>query len=271
MKVGPSAKKTGNTRKVGLAINQAIALIRDERVPEAIETVDEQLRFLSENPDLLLMKARCLASLEKPDHEKIRGLLRQSHSAGQRKELLYDLWFNAESKLNSANGIIEVSQKALEAQDFDRKSWLERMATGLVLRSKHRDLDSEIKDLMDASSFLTESLNFLDRTSKEIRIEELNSLHNLIWSRLEASNNHSWLTCFDMVLDLIKRGDVRTKMYANARRCLSESLAEGKPSERKKVAYNLCVDRFFGLLENRPEKDKLDRPFSDIKDSLYKI
>lgn len=271
MKVGPSAKKTGNTRKVGLAINQAIALIRDERIPEAIETVDEQLRFLSENPDLLLMKARCLASLEKPDQEKIRGLLRQSYTAGQRKELLYDLWFKAESKLNSANGIIEVSQKALEVQDFDRKSWLEKMATGLVLRSKHRDLDSEIKDLMEASNFLTESLDFLDRTSKEIRIEELNSLHNLIWSKLEASNNHSWLTCFDMVLDFIKRGDVRTTMYANARRCLSESLAEGKPSEKKKVAYNLCVDKLFGLLDDRSEKDKMDRPFSDIKDSLYKI
>ena len=271
MKVGPSAKKTGNTRKVGLAINQAIALIRDNRISEAIETVDHQLRILNENPDLLLMKARCLASLEKPDHEKIRGLLRRSHSAGQRKELLFDLWFNAETKLNSANGIIEVSQKALEAQDFDRKSWLERMARGLVLRSQYRDLDSEIKDLMEASDFLTDSLDLLDRTPKEIRIEELNSLHNLIWSKLEASNDHSWLTCFDMVLEMIKRGDIRTKMYANARRCLSEALVEGKPSEKKKVAYNLRVDRFFDLLKNRPEKDKTDRPFSDIKDSLCKI
>lgn len=271
MKEGPSVRKTGNTRKVGLAINQAIALIRDGRIPEAVQTVDEQLRFLSGNPDLLLMKARCLASFEKPDHEKVRGLLRESYAAGQRKELLYDLWYNAESRLSSANGIIEVSQKALEIHDFDRKSWLERMATGLVLRSKHRDFNSEIKDLMEASSLLTESLDFLDRTSKEIRIEELNSLHNLIWSKLETSNNLSWLTCFDMVLDLIKRGDVRTKMYANARRCLSESLAEGKPSEKKKVAYNVCVDRFIFLLDDRTEKDKIDRPFSDIKDGLYKI
>lgn len=271
MKVGPSAKKTGNTRKVGLAINQAIALIRDGRISEAIETVDQQLRFLSENPDLLLMKARCLASLEKPEHERVRGLLCQSYASGQRKELLYDLWFKAESGLNSANGIIEVSQKALEIHDFDRKSWLERMAMGLVLRSKHRDFDSEIKDLMEASAFLTESLNFLGLTSKEIRIEELNSLHNLIWSKLETSNNHSWLTCFDMVHDLINRGDVRTKMYVNARRCLDESVAEGKPSEKKKVAYNVCVDKFFGLLDNRPEKDKLDRPFSDIKENLCKV
>ena len=271
MRVGSSPKKTGNTRKVGFAINQAIALIRDNRVPEAIQTVDEQLRFLSENPDLLLMKARCLASLEKPDHQKIRGLLRQSYLAGQRKELLYDLWFNSELRLNSANGIIEVSQKALDIQDFDKKSWLERMATGLVHRSKHRDFDSEIKDLMEASSCLTESLKLLDRTSKEIRIEELNSLHNLIWSKLEGSSNHSWLTCFDLVLDLIKRGDVRTKMYANARRCLSESLAEGKPSENKKAAYNFRVDRFYCLLDDRPEKDKIDRPFTDIKDGLCEI
>jgi hypothetical protein len=271
MKQGPSVRKTGNTRKVGVAINQAIALIKDGRVSEAIETVDQQLRFLSKNPDLILMKARCYASVEKPDYEKVRNLLRQSLAAGQRKELLYDLWFKAESKLNSANGIIEVSQNALEFEDFDKKSWLERVAIGLVLRSKHRDFESEIKDLMEASSYLTKSLSYLDLTSKEIRIEELNILHNTIWSKLETSNNHSWLTCFDFVLDLMKRGDVRTKMYVNARRCLHESLAEGRPSERKKEAYNFCVDRFLEFLDERSEKDKIDRPFTDIKASLCKI
>ncbi|AMD01603.1 Divergent AAA domain protein [Halomonas chromatireducens] len=271
MKEGPSVKKIGNTRKVGIAINQSLALIRDGRIPEAIETVDQQLRFLSENPDLLLMKARCISRLDSPDYTKVRELLRRSYGKGQRKELLFDLWFKTESSLNSSNGIIEVSQLAIKIQDFDKTKWLERLATGLVLRSKHRDVISGLQDLMDASLALTKSLNYLDRTSKEIRIEELNSLHNIIWNKLELSNNHSWLTCFDMILDLLKRGDVRTKMFINASRCLAETRAEGIQTEKKKNAYNRCVDRFLELLDDRPEKDKHDRPFSNIRDELCEI
>ena len=271
MKEGPSVKKIGNTRKVGLAINQALALIRDGRVNDAIETVDEQLRFLSENSDLLLMKARCLMTLDSPNYIDARSLLRKSHEAGQRKELLYDLWYEVESKLNSANGIIEVSQRAIQLDDFDKEKWFERQAFGLVLRSKHRDSESELTDLMDASQALTESLNRLDRTSKEIRIEELNSLHNLIWNKLEQSNNHSWLTCFDIVFKLLNRGDIRTKMFFNANRCLAEARAEGRLTDKKKEAHNICVDKLLNLLDQRSVKDKSDRPFTDIRNDLCKI
>lgn len=268
LKEGPSTKKVGNTKKVGLAINQALALLREARVEEAIKTVDQQLRFLSENADLLLMKARCLIALTPANYSDARKILRKSHEGGQRKELLYDLWYEAETKLNSPNGIIEVSQIAVGRDDFDMKKWFERLAIGLVRRSKTRDSESEIKDLMEASSVLSKSLPYLDKTSKEIRIEELNSLHNIIWDRLEQSSNFSWLSCFDFIYELISRGDIRTKMFFNAKRCLEEALAEGKLTESKRNAYNHCVNRFFTLLDSRPEKDKLDRPFDDIQNNL---
>lgn len=268
LRAGPSIQKSGNRRKVGLAINQSLALLRDGRTGEAIATIDQELKLLSGNADLLLMKARCLMSEEFPDYSEVRALLKKSFDTGQRKELAFDFWYKAEEKMKSANGIIEVSQKALELDDTDKKLWYERLARGLILRSKVRSAESELKDLMEASQALTSSLKYIDKTAKEIRVEELNGLHDTIWRKTEVSPDYSWLSSFDMVLLMIKRGDVRTTMYINAHRCLMEAKAERKLSGKRREAYDICVERLFKQLESRPEKDKIDRPFLDIKKNL---
>lgn len=268
MKEGHSSKKEGNRKKVGLAINQSLALIKDKRIDDALKTVEQQLRFMPGNADLLLMKARCLLSTPQPEYEESRVILRKSYDSGQRKDLMFELWHESEKNLDSPNGIIEVSTKALEQEDIDKSLWLERLATGYVLRSNQRDSNSEIKDLLDASTTLSQSLKYLDKTSKEIRIEQLNTLHNIIWNKLENSNELSWLSCFDIILQLIKSGDARTKMYQNANRCLQEFRSEGKFSDKKKEAYDICVNKFIKLIDSRNPKDKADRPFEDIKESL---
>lgn len=264
MKEGPSSKKSGNRRRVGLAINQSLALLKEGRVAEAIATVDNELRSLKTNPDLLLMKARCLMSVSSPEFDEARKLLRQAIESGQKKELAYELWYKAEAGLASANGMIEVSTKALDLDDSDRKNWYERQAKGYVLRSKVRSGGSEMKDLMEASHALTQTLRHAGKMGKEMRVEELNSLHDVIWRKLEADTSYGWLSSFDMVAELIRRGDVRTAMYQNAARCLVEAKAERKLSGRWKTAYDICAEKFGKLLAGRPEKDKLDRPFDDL-------
>ncbi|EHD2282142.1 ATP-binding protein [Vibrio vulnificus] len=277
MKTGPVSKKSGNRRKIGLAINQAVALLKDDRVTEAIETVDNELREMKENPDLLLMKGRCLLNTDKPNYEQIRELFRTSHKNGQSKNLLFELWFQTEQKLNSSNGIIEVAQKALDSEDIDTNRWYERLARGYVLRANNRSSDtnksndSEIKDLMDASLALTRSLVGLDKSSKEMRIEELNSLHDVIWKKLENSSFFSWLSSFDILHDLILRGDTRTSMYLALDRCLVEAKQEHPQTKKKKEAISICGEKLYHLLESRSDKDKLDRPFLDIKKNLGEL
>jgi hypothetical protein len=269
MRKGTASKKSGNRKKVGLAINQSLALLRDGREVDAIKTIDHELEHLPRNPDLLLMKARCLMSLKSTNYDTVRTILRDSYQSGQRKELAFDLWYQAELELDSPNGIIEVSEYALKEDCSDVALWNERLARGFVLRSSMRSEATGIRDLMDASLALTNSLRVA--SSKELRVQELSSLHNLIWERLEDTRDYSWLSSFDLVYDLIKRGDTRTVMYENANRCLVEAKAEGKMSEKKKEAYNICVRKLTRLIDERANKDKIDRPFLDIKSSLLEL
>lgn len=266
---GPSTKKVGNRKRVGLAINQALALVRDERFEDAIDTVDRELKNQKGNQDLLLMKARCFMSMPKPRYEAASKLLRVSVGSGQRKELAYDLWFEAEATLDSPNGMVECATKALDLNDSDRASWSEKLARGLIYRARVRSGDAAVTDLLDASEALKETLQSSGKLEKQNRIHELSALHDLIWSRIEADNNFSWLSCFDILHKLIEQGDARTVMYRNATRCLVEAREEETNfSSKKKEAYEICVRKLQRLIDSRSERDKLDRPFDDLLDSV---
>jgi len=58
-------------------------------------------------------------------------------------------------------------------------------------------------------------------------------------------------------------------MYGTASRCLVEAKSEPAPSLRKKNAYNICANKFLKILDNRSDKDKIDRPFLDFQDDIY--
>lgn len=263
MKVGPTSKKIGNRKTVGLAINQSLALLRDNRLKEAIETIDSILKKLPDNPDLLLMKARCLMSSDNPDYNTVRVMLRKAVLFGQNKELAYELWYKSEDELEFPNGMIECAEKAIKLNDSNESNWSEKLARAFLLRSKVRNVTTEKSDLMSASLALSNSLKGLSGVAKELRVQELYELHNFIWRFLETGSV-SWLSSFDEVLRLIERGDCRTAMYVNAKRCLFEASSEPNFEGKKVNAYNICATKFKKLINNRPEKDKADRPFKDL-------
>ncbi|GJL38714.1 ATP-binding protein [Enterobacter hormaechei] len=106
--------KKGNTQRIGLAISQALALMRADRESEAITTITTELQRQPKNPDLLLAHARCILQSKNPDYDTARSILHSAHENGQVKEMLFDFWFNCESKLGSTVGEIEVCRKALQ-------------------------------------------------------------------------------------------------------------------------------------------------------------
>lgn len=264
-----SNKKVGNRRQVGIAINQAMALLNDDRFADAIATVDIELRSKKNNPDLLLMKARCLFSMDKPKYDDAAKLLRASIENGQSKDLAFDLLFKCDKALDSANGMIDVATKAIRLSDSeDHNKWYERQARGFVTRAMVRSGDAALRDFMDASLALSNTLNYLGKLERGKRLNDLAVLHDLIWKRIENDQGYSWLSCFDCLLELIKSGDVRSSMYWNACRCIQEALAEPNPSDKKAEACEICIDKFYKLLESRSKKDRKDRPFDDLKQSL---
>ena len=264
----PIDAKEGNRRKVGLAINQAIALLNEGRSDDAIRTIDAELKSFKNNHDLLLMKARCFYQNENRDYEKIRDLAKSAIEEGQTKELAYEYWYISEEKFESVNGMLEVSSKAVQFKNFDVNRWLERQANAFVRRSALRDGEDSIKDILEASSSLTKTLDLLNGAAKDLRVQDLYSLHDLLWNKLEASRYHSWLSIFDEMYNLIKQGDTRTSMYRNTARCLIEAKSEKKMTDAKSEAYAICKTKFLRMLESRTQKDLHDRPFEDLINSL---
>lgn len=261
-------KKTGNRYKIGLAIRQCIALLDDNRVNDAIATVDKELSNFPSNPDLLLMKARCLLNDENPNYEKVRGILKNSIAKGQQKEIAFELWYESEQKLESANGIIEVSNAALQVGDINHRNWYKRLARGYLLRAKYRGGHAQIKDYQDASLNLVKLLRVVSISEKDSIVNQLYMIHDQIWMHLEKDNNYGWLNVFDNIYDLIRSGDKRTVMYQRCFRCLIETKHEHNNSEKKEVSYNIRKDKLLEILDKRSSKDKLDRPFDDLINSI---
>lgn len=267
-KESPTGKKSGNLKRIGFVINQSMALIKESRIQDAIETVETELRSLPKNPDLLLMKARCLMKLPTPNFDTIRKLIIESIKHGQRKELAYDIWYEVESSLKSYNGMVECASQALQTEGVNNNAWRERKANGYILRSQYKTGDALINDLMEASSELNLTLSQIEPVEKSIRIQEINDLNDFIWEKLESDYSFSWLSSFDKVYIFIKRGDARTKMYLNAFRCLREAKLEPNFTAKKEEAYNICVNKLISLLNDRTKQDKMDRPFSDYLERL---
>lgn len=266
MKSGvPSSGKQGNRKFVGIVIRQSLALLNDNKYPDAIKTVEEGLKTFPDNPDLILMKTRCLSEVVKPDYEQIKRLSILAVKKGQKKERVFEYWYSAEFKTNSTQGIIECCHAAIQTLDSDVSIWHKRLGQGYLSRVKLRGSSASFKDLVDASDTLTYAWKGLRGTEKNIAHQSLVSVHDMIWRFLEVSQEFSWLSSFDEVIKLIQKGDVRTKLFERAKYCLLEAEAENK-SRKKPMprAYWNRVKKLNHIIKSRPEQDKADRPFTDL-------
>ncbi|MGA7677674.1 MAG: NB-ARC domain-containing protein, partial [Dehalococcoidia bacterium] len=118
---------------VGAAIMQAIALLRDSNYDDAIDTIDAALTKFKNNPDLVLTKARCLLEKFKARGDSrslgaARKVFDKSYSCGQRKEILYHLWYESETLANDPNGAVDVATAALTDKIPVKVEWLRKRA-----------------------------------------------------------------------------------------------------------------------------------------------
>jgi hypothetical protein len=124
-------------RSVGSAISQAEALLKDDKGEDALETLDAALNEYQDNPDLLLARGRCLLVLfntdKQPKHLTMaRKAFDRAHVCGQRKEMLYELWFQAEMAANHPQGAVEVCSSALADGLPSQFFWLRKRAMAYV-------------------------------------------------------------------------------------------------------------------------------------------
>lgn len=225
--------KKGNTQRIGLAISQALALMREERENEAITTITTELQRQPKNSDLLLAHARCLIQSKKPDYDTARNILQSAYDSGQEKEMLFDFWFNCESKLGSIAGEIEVCRKALKIKSNKEFKWSYELAKSLVRRSSLRSGVDKVNDLIEASLYISKSIKDPQNKNRETLVSESYEMHNLIWKLLEGDTSISWSQSFEFMIDIIGHGDLRIIVFSNAHRCIIEAEAEARTIRAK--------------------------------------
>ncbi|MEM5372922.1 hypothetical protein V4C53_43970, partial [Paraburkholderia azotifigens] len=157
--VGLSLQKRSGI--VGLAISEAMAQLKKGDSKQALEVVTAASKKLSKpHPDLLLAVGRFNLALQSPNTEEAKKAFEQAFELGQRKPLLFELWFQAEFSRGAFDGALDVATKALE-QGLDQTKWYERRAQARVAlahraRSKIsnstaiREMDGALGDLRAA-------------------------------------------------------------------------------------------------------------------------
>jgi len=130
--------------RVGEAIAQGNALLREKRFDEAIKTVEAVGNRYGDNPDLLLMWGRCYFEKskeynnERSYNAEARRLFKKAYDLGQRRDLLYEMWHQSELDVDHPNGALEVSDAAIKDGIGARSEWvLRRMKAMYTVSWRH--------------------------------------------------------------------------------------------------------------------------------------
>ena len=165
---------------VGQAIAQAIAFLKDGDPKKALETVVQSSKKLSKpNADLLLAIGRFSLKQDPPSRDQASKVFAESYSLGQRKQLLFDLWFEAEYGRGSLESALDVASKALDHQVGDMHQWFERSAQVHIALARRpgskASLDASLREADLAISDLQRARE-LCKGKGDIQYQKMNQL-----------------------------------------------------------------------------------------------
>ena len=129
-----------NVQVIGIAVNQASALLAAQQPLEALKTVDEvNAQFSGKDPDLLFMRGRVLLKFFPIRRDEAKKAFRKAHSLGQRKPLFFALWYENEISLGTFEAAIDVASAALSASVGERAEWLMKRANSKLQSAYQQD------------------------------------------------------------------------------------------------------------------------------------
>lgn len=138
---GSGSKRVMITRRsVGSAISQAVALLKASKHKDAIETTEAALLEFKNDPDLTLARGRCLLAYfysckEAKYLTMARKAFSKAYNYGQRREMLYELWYESEMTADHTQGAIDVCTFAIKDKLPSYSTWLRRRADAYALLS----------------------------------------------------------------------------------------------------------------------------------------
>jgi len=170
---------------VALAISEANAQARSGDGKAALDVVKAASRKLSKpNADLLLAEGRFSLKLSTPNLENASRSFSEAYKLGQRKPLLFALWFESEMQRGTFEDARDISSNAID-HGLDRAEWLERKAQAHAAMANRahsrfsndaaiREVESAITELREAklialSEIQRSRLGHLIRQAVELR------------------------------------------------------------------------------------------------------
>ncbi|WP_155254739.1 ATP-binding protein [Pseudomonas corrugata] len=149
--IGLGVQKRSNI--VGLAISQATAMWRSGDSKEALSIIlSVQKKSKVPHPDLLLASGRFYLKQFPPSFDEASRDLELAYKLGQRKQLLFDLWFEAEFGRGALESAREVATMAILDIARDQEKWYERraqvyVALAVKARNHSSDITSAIREI----------------------------------------------------------------------------------------------------------------------------
>ncbi|TSK07492.1 MAG: hypothetical protein FPO08_12910 [Geobacter sp.] len=276
-----SIKYTATSSKiaeVGKAIYQGNALMRAGDLNSAIKTIDVLLQKdkYKKNPDLLLAKGRYSLELDRPDLNSARNLFQKAYACGLRKEILFHLWYRAESLAKHHPGIIEVCTYAIENELSDAK-WYFRRAQGYSLAAS-------CVNQIDAINYYKKACQDLYIAIKTSKGDERTTLHNLtheIYDRMchlaKTLPDKSTETIFDLSLFCVRLSDTRPLLFNRMIDCVEKLLEQasedsflspGRREQKNKSAstFILKIEQEFNKLSEKSKASYFERVSNRLRE-----
>jgi Flp pilus assembly protein TadD len=214
----------GSSNKIGGIVNQTIALLGTGQKNKAVSTVEAALAINSNNPDLLMLKGRCL---REDDPSAAATAFGASYKCGQRKALLFDMWYETFLLQQQYPGALDVANLAIDGgQDFAR--WLSLRARALVQLGFLRGQDGNVTEAVDmlrrAASDMWSVVNtHRGQGQADEELADIFAVNDEAWKLARSMGGlEAELLVFDTVRGAIELGDLRGK---NAERLLEATKA----------------------------------------------
>ncbi len=265
-------------RVIGIAINQATALLAAQQPEQALRTVDEiNTQFGNKNPDLLSMRGRILLRFVPQRRSEARKSFRQAYSFGQRKPLFFQLWYDNETALDNFEGAVDVASAAIDASIGDGPEWLIRRANSRVQSAVQQDKRSDFELAKSQLSAAADDLRLAVGGDPSLQWdavwkESIFKSHDSLWTMITRSAEQipDWIDALDSQLAAIKRGDMRVDVYQRLQISLSRLsyLIAGKSGERSERDSNLVAQRARWCLEaidSAPKELRSYKEFREVK------
>lgn len=268
-------------RVVGIAINQANALLAARQPDAALRTVDEvNAQFGGKNRDLLFMRGRVLLKLTAPRVDEACKTLASAYQLGQRKPEFFGIWYDTEAMREHFETAVDVATNALDGSVGTRSDWFRKRA---FARLQFAALQDKAGDIEHARTQLKKAADDLAAALKIDSALECDSLwretffrtHDSIWaiSIRGANDIPEWIDAFETQLSAIRRGDRRIEAYARLQHAL---VAMNRVSSERRVARgerseNLIAQRTRWSLEELREAPRALWSYREFRDVVASV